>query len=164
MIFMILIGVCCSYGQNLTTQFNNQHYFNTPLIFLQVRGPVTTAAIAAQAPPYHPDTWEEVTIHAGDTLTQGIPGASGFYSICHTLRSTNYHKQPYWSALQVQCHPQYGCRDTVRLLVVKKTIKAALAQTLNNPNFGNGKAWQFFILPPDRTNLTPCGTVILQRP
>lgn len=159
--FILMTLVIGLQAQNLTQDFNHARIFTTLLVYTS--SGLSALAIADQTTggTYKADAWESVRIQAGDTVTQGTPGQSCYYSICKTLRDTHNRKDDYWKSLQVKCHPCYGCRGKVVRYRVTHTTDVALAKVVANRGFGAGGAWQFFIPQAAQANLTAIDTITL---
>mgnify|MGYP000176844831 CR=1 FL=1 len=91
------------------------------------------------------DNWATATIPAGIDLYGGLPGQSEYYTISQTLTDADTMQTPYWQSLQVKAHDQFGYRPMVGIFDVNQTITVAIAKTLENPQFGDGGAWQIYV-------------------
>lgn len=145
-----------SWGQqSLTEKFNACNLFkgHVTLIGTLDLTPLIRDAKKSQGTPYCPDEWEQVRLPVGDTVVQGDPGESNFYTICHTLRQNHYQKTDYWKALQVKEHATQGYRSSVVLYVIEEPVTAGLAKVLKNIRFGPGGAWQLYIPTSEKSKL-----------
>lgn len=91
------------------------------------------------------DDWIIVRIPKGTKIYGGLPGRTEFYSIEKSLRDVGYDMKKYWQSLQVKEDKNFGYRTKVGEFELLDDLEVGIAQTLNNPQFGVGGAWQIFV-------------------
>ncbi|MEG1572638.1 MAG: hypothetical protein RSC04_02240 [Bacteroidales bacterium] len=107
---------------------------------------VDTVCCKQSGPDYNADKWYPVLLGKGDTLVGGYPGQSAYYTISAYYLTCNRDTANYWEGLQVKSSPRYGYRTRVTYYVVKNNSTIALiGKALNNPQYGKGGAWQFYV-------------------
>ncbi len=91
------------------------------------------------------DKWVAAKLPKNIYLYGGLPEQSAFYSVSKTVKNADSLLIKYWKSLQIESNQIYGYRPWLGVYRVTDTIVVALSQTLANPQYGKGGAWQLYV-------------------
>ena len=116
-------------------------------------------AMAFQGKGAYPgiDSYVNMAVKKGTVFYSLAPGRPpGFAVTNHVLIKSRDNPKKYHNLTQVQSEnlpPGYNMRDKVTAFVTTEDICVAKGIALNNPQFGEGGATQYYISPSDVGNL-----------
>jgi len=151
-VFFVVITSCSddavtpvNHYQQLLVEFNASSGFNAVLI---TDNAILDSVRSFQGKGDYPgvDDWFAVHLNQGMVLLAGLPGQTAFYSILETYNTSHGNKELYWKSLQVKPHPIYGYRTLLGCFQTNQEIHAAVSKTLTNTQYGDGGAWQVYVI------------------
>lgn len=110
---------------------------------------------------YAVDDFAMTTLPKGTIVYGGNPLSSWFTNKA-TIQGSGLVKQSLWGSLQVKPNAIFGPRTSVNAYEVLRDVRVPSGSALNNPSFGSGGGWQFYLNQSNTSVLRQIGNTRLR--
>lgn len=91
------------------------------------------------------DEYVDVVIEKGKKLYRGEPNGTGYFTSLEAIELSEKNATKLFEGLQVEKHPEYGYRQTMRGYTFNQDITVAYGFAKANPQYGAGGLEQYFV-------------------